>query len=306
MAQRTGTQRNGLIDGRTDSVRRRMWCAALVLAALICPGGTVLAQGAGTVTVRQLPGDDVRWILPGPRRLDPALFGSPETPRRTEPVTGVPLADRLRSADGSRFTTTFGPTPFSDFFAPVTGGIEAVLIDRTPADTPQSQDRALLRAMFTGPGGRHQYRVELVQLLPVGTAHPTFGGVLLDGLIHGRTGVGTALQPTMRSHAALWGVARFFVDDRLIADDRLVQLMVTERVRSPDHDGYRLLWENERGTGGNLQAHLLLPDVAVTADGLAQRPLETGLITPTGMRQPFVYLIFESAAIGGGPSAALR
>lgn len=62
-------------------------------------------------------GTDVRWILPGLRALDPAIFGTPDQPLGFEPDTGLPLEMRLVSEDGTAYTTTAGPTPFSDNFA---------------------------------------------------------------------------------------------------------------------------------------------------------------------------------------------
>lgn len=77
----------------------------------------------GPVTIEASGQDDVRWILPGPRALDPAIFGTPDQPLGFEPGTGVPLEARLISEDGSAYTTTAGPTPFSDSYAPSEGSL---------------------------------------------------------------------------------------------------------------------------------------------------------------------------------------
>lgn len=263
--------------------------------------GTGLSQGdiGRAVFVNQAPGNVVRWIFPGPRRLDPALFGTPQIPFGDEPDIGVPLTDRIVSRDGRSFTTTISPTPFSDFFVTVGGGFQAHMIDLNPTDTPVSQDHAEAEFFFTSPDGDHHYNVVLTKILPVGHAHPFFGGVLINGVLHGRTGFGTRLQPTSKTYAAFWGVAQFFVDGLLVADNRIVHLMTTERVRSPDHDRYRLLFDSELYLANGMHAHLLLPDMIVTPQGgMRKHPLPTGFLLPNGREQPFIHIMFESVMIG--------
>ena len=101
------------------------------------------------VRTRQSRGDSVHWILPGSRRIDPHVFGTPEagpsTPQRGDdhiahkiwylsqhrpdvvgllagddshkalplPV-GLPNKARQTNADGTRYTKTKIPVPFSD------------------------------------------------------------------------------------------------------------------------------------------------------------------------------------------------
>ena len=148
------------------------------------------------------------------------------------------------------------------------------------------------------PDGEHHYQLILEQLLPVGQAHPFFGGVLIDGVLFGRTGFGTRLQPTARTLAAFWGRGRLYVDNVLAANDRVVHLMTTDRLRSPDYDGYRLLWDHELGRAHGVQTHLLLPDMVVTPrGGMQKRPLPSGFIMANGHQQPFIHLMFETTLI---------
>lgn len=101
------------------------------------------------VRTKQTVGDSVHWILPGPRRIDPTVFGTPEngpsSPQRGDehiahkvwqfkqhrphivgllkgdddhkplplPV-GLPEKARKTNADGDRYTETKIPVPFSD------------------------------------------------------------------------------------------------------------------------------------------------------------------------------------------------
>jgi hypothetical protein len=92
--------------------------------------------GSGKVNSRGLDKahGDVRWILPGPWRLDPKIFGTPAAPLGFEPDVGVPLAARLTTPDGSAYTTTAGPTPFSNNFAVINGSYRLKAEDNSLAE----------------------------------------------------------------------------------------------------------------------------------------------------------------------------
>ncbi len=287
--------------------RHNIGLAVAVLLMIIAPPqshagheGPGISQGdiGRSISVTQEPGNAVRWIFPGPRRLDPALFGTPQNPFGAEPDIGVPLTDRIVSRDGRSFTTTISPTAFSDFFASVGGGLQARMTDLSATDNAASQDNAQAEFFFTSPDGSHQYNVILTRILPVGHAHPFFGGVLINGVLHGRTGFGTRLQPTSNVIGAFWGMAQFYVDGFMVADNRMVHFMTTERVRSPDHDRYRLLFDNELHLANGVHTHLLLPDMIVTPQGgMQKQPLPTNFRLPNGREQPFIHLMFETATV---------
>jgi hypothetical protein len=150
---------------------------------------------------------DVRWILPGPRRLDPAVFGTPAAPLGFEPDVGVPLAMRLTTPDGSAYTTTAMPTPFSDNAAIISGHYDLVAEDNTLVDDPASKDVVNYRATVTSPAG-DRIEIEVSQVLPVGVDHAVFGGVGTNMIHHGMTGIGTKMQPTQPTVAAFWGIVR--------------------------------------------------------------------------------------------------
>ena len=137
----------------------------------------------------------------------------------------------------------------------------------------------------------------LNRLLNVGPHHSFFGGVLIDGFLHGRTGFGTRMQPTSRALAALWGVGTLIVDGVLVANNRLVHLMTTERVRSPDRDGYKLLLDDQSDLADGTHTHLLLPDTVVTANGPQSAPVPTAYRMPTGEVQSFIHVMFEGTTI---------
>jgi hypothetical protein len=60
----------------------------------------------------------------------------------------------LVSGDGSAYTTTAGPTPFSDNFALIGGSFDLKAVDATLVDGPDSGDQVDLTASFPGPDGK--------------------------------------------------------------------------------------------------------------------------------------------------------
>ena len=258
-------------------------------------GDDISARGVDKVS------GDVRWILPGPRRLDPRVFGTPDAPLGFEPDIGVPLAARLTSADGTAYTTTAGPTPFSDNFAIVHGNFKLKASDRTLADDPASKDKLNFRAAVTSPGGAIHYEIEVSQVLPTGVDHPVFGGVGTNMIHHGMTGIGTKLQPTQPTLAATWGIGTLKVNGVIPegGQNRLVHSMVTCHVRSnPD---YRLAFDDEVDCS-RFHTHLMLPPVQVIIDDTGtpienNSPVPTGFVLPNGVEQPFLHIMFENTLI---------
>ena len=258
------------------------------------------AQSQKEVMLRQAAGGDVRWILPGPRKLDPEIFGTPDNPLGFEEGIGVPVEARLLNDDGTAFTTTAGPTLFSDRHVRITGAFQARLRDHTPVDTQGSQDSAEGEFSFTDPSGSIQYRVVLKTILPVGPVYPFFGGVLVDGFHHGKTSFGTRLMPTTYTYGMLWGVADLYVNGQKVSDNRIVHMMATEKLRSSDDDGYRLLFDSELPHKG-IHTHLVLPNTVVTPQGPRPQSVPTGFMLPDGVEQPFLHIMFESVELEGLP-----
>jgi hypothetical protein len=251
------------------------------------------------ISVSQQPGGIVRWILPGERRLDPSIFGTPQAPLGFEPEIGVPIEDRNINENGTAFTTTKSQTAYSDNVRAINGSFFMNLIDRTPVDVNQSRDAATAEFNFTDPTGNITYRVVLTNITRVGQAHPVFGGVVIDGIAHGRTAIDTRLEPTSYVYGALWGVGELYVNDTLVSDNRVIHAMATERVRSYDQQGYRLLIDKELPHRG-IQAHLVLLDMVVDANGTMQKePVPTNYTLPNGQEQPFIHVAFDNPQLEG-------
>ena len=258
--------------------------------------GNISARGLDKVS------GDVRWILPGPRRLDPKVFGTPAAPLGFEPDVGMPLAMRLTNGDGTAYTTTSIPTPFSDNSAIINGNYKLKAQDKTLADDPDSKDKIKYSAKVTSPDGNNTYDISVKQILPVGVDHPVFGGVGSNMIHHGMTGIGTKMQPTQPTVAAIWGIGTIKVNGVVPerGENRLVHSMITCDVRDAD---YRLVFDDGVDCS-NIHTHLMMPNVQIVADEEGNyeevaSPVPTGFILSNGMEQPFLHVMFENTVVDG-------
>ena len=111
---------------------------------------------------------DVRWILPGPRPLDPKIFGTVSEPLGFEDDVGVPIA--ARNLSGNAWTTTKMPTPFSDNFKQISGEYELEVDDKTLFDDLDSKDKVNFDAEFTSVKDKnensHTYKLKVNKIFP--------------------------------------------------------------------------------------------------------------------------------------------
>ncbi len=299
---------------------KRQWTVFLVLASALLGMGLAAAQVSDLqldiinetnetdnvtieniteqeILISQEDGGDVRWLLPGPRELDPEIFGTPDAPLGFEEGIGVPVEDRNVNENGTAFTNTSVDTAFSNEYEQVNGTFEARMVDITKVDTPDSNDTAEAEFIFTDPTGENEYRVVLTDIIPVGPAHPFMGGVMIDSYLHGKSSIGDRMVPTAYAYGALWGVGELYINGELVSDNRVVHIMATEQLRTTDEE-FRLLFDNELPHEG-IHTHIVLPDLVVTEEGPVQEPVPTGYMLPDGTEQPFMHVLFEDTEIQG-------
>lgn len=306
--------------------------AAAALAALLVlhtagPGPTTGPMEAGRwLRVEQPAGRVVYWVLPGPRRIDPAVFGTPEQPAMTGeealaqaqgPVkellqklpilVGLPLKLRATTPDGSQYSQTTIPTPFGDGGRIVSGRLAVTYLDRQPGDIPgepaATRDEAKLELEFTDPAG-HRYEVKLLHVvMPPIPGYETGGGVLLDGFHHGKTGTGSPLMPQVYTYGAFWGIADLLIDGKVADRHKMTHCMTTNTVRD---ENYRLVFETEeplppeKTIAGQIHhTHCIVLPVTVTPQGPKFEPVHTAFELPNGEKQPFIHIMFEQDEITG-------
>jgi len=231
--------------------------------------------GPVTVIAHQKRGA-TQWVLPGPRALDPVVFGTPDHPVGWEqapfPLIGIP--PKLRQAENGHYTIVDHATPFSDWRAIGVGDVHMKITDITAIDGATTKDKIDFVAEFDAPDGTHHYKVVVKKPLPHGFGYPFFGGVVTDHLMHGGTAIGTRLMPTEYIYASFWGVGDVYVDGRLTNPNQLVHMMVGEGVRGR---GWKLGFDQDiKGQG--VVMHLMVPPYKVTPNGPVMAPVRSGYI----------------------------
>jgi len=297
-------------------MRGRKTLFVALLAAFMIVGTAVIAIAHSTASGNRVvdapnkveietTGDSVRWILPGPRGLDPAIFG---TPGAEKGLDLLPLGKRANTPNGYFFSmdgTNPAPTPFSDKSKAITGEAEIEVKDVTAVSGPTTQDKVDAEFEFTSPAG-DKYKLVVKKALPE-IDHENFGGVGINALQHGATGIGTPLMPQLMSYVAFWGAGRLWVNGIEQTDTRFVHFMLSQRVRTDvnaDGSGYELAFNDEVDADGPWQAHLILPPVALRNGGPVMNvPVPTGfeVTMPNGMtvEQPFMHIMFDSVKVDG-------
>jgi len=315
---------------RLSQPARRSPMAVVAIATMFAASGAAAADAdsAHTLTVKQESGKIVYWVLPGPRKLDPAVFGTPQEPSmllkpkikaaKQGPyppnvpgllkdlpfLVGLPMKARAEAPDGGWVLKK--PNPFSDKARIVSGDFSASFEDHVAKDQlgppGKTPDSAEMTAQFTDPAG-NDYRVELDHVVqPPLPGYNTQGGVMIDSTHHGTTGTGTPLMPEVDTHAAFWGIGKIFVNGEP-RGMRVTHLMTTEVVRDSE---YRLVFQDDLPLGPDKrqiadQAHhthlMVLPVKPVPGKGPTFEPVKTAFELPNGKNQPFMHIMFEQDEI---------
>jgi len=217
-----------------------------------------------------------RFNLPGPRFLDPAVFGTPAHPTGFDPapfpLMGIPID--MRKSMGGKYTFVNHATPFSDWMEVGVGNVKMNLVDATAIDGARTKDKVDFEAEFESPDGKYKYRVVCKKALPHGFGFPFFGGVVTNHLLHGETGIGTRLMPTEYTYAAFWGVGQIYRNGKLINDKHLIHVMLTEFVRA---DQQKLQFDGGVDPQG-MTLHLMVPPYRPTPQGPVKTPVKSGFI----------------------------
>lgn len=326
---------------RTET-RRRLALTFATTLALLLAGCTVQTPGqdadvqedpdiedeeGAEVKVVQEEGKLVYWVLPGPRELDPAVFGTPEAPETTGaqqiqaaegPVreildnvpflVGVPLALRNVTEDG-RYVVE-APTPFSDDGRIVNGSLDASFEDRQPYDTvggapTDTADRFEADITFTSPAG-DEYRIETkATMQPPLPGSETGGGVFVNAWHHGKGGPGTPLMPRVYTYAASYALGDLFRNDEPVAENHVFHVMTTQTVRDGDY-GLAMSADlplplNESIAGQAHHTHVVMFPIQVTEEGPRFQPVATGFTLPNNQTQPFLHIMYEQDTVEEGP-----
>lgn len=258
-----------------------------------------LLGGPVEVTVTQEQGG-VFVALPDQRRLDPAVFGTPEMPRAfagTPGINGVPLM--ARAQQNGRYTEMKQPSPFGDKYLVMgEGHLELHAVDATATDGATTKDQVQFRASWKDREG-NTYEVRCCRMLAShGMEFPSFGGVVTNHILHGSSRLGTALMPTEFVFLAFWGMGEVRKNGQVLDQPRLIHGMLTEYVRT---EGYKLAFDHQV-TPTRVHFHLMVPPFMPDPEHLSftPKPVQTGFQLPNGKTLPFWHVMFENVQIQAG------
>ena len=131
------------------------------------------------------------------------------------------------------------PTPFSNNIKMTTGSYSLVVEDKVDVDSQNSTDAvSSVNIEFTANNGK-RFKIDKINIIhkPEGAGdHSFFGGVGLNKMMHGNTGIGTNLMPKMLAYITLWGLVdlKDAATGKVLASNRIVHIMVGSRVRTKD------------------------------------------------------------------------
>lgn len=89
----------------------------------------------------------------------------------------------------------------------------------------------------------------------------------------------------------------------MVADNQVVHVMLSQRVRTPADEGYELVFSDRVNELSGRQIHVILPPMMVTPDGPQDRPVPTGFTLPNGEEQPFLHIMFDEVGTVSGSAA---
>ena len=261
-----------------------------------------LLGGPLTVDISQASGG-VFVALPDMRRLDAAVFGTPDMPLAyggTPGITGVP--PMARGAEDGHYTKMKAMTPFGDKnIVMANGTLHLHLVDATATDAAKSDDKVQMEASWQDKAG-NTYTVKCCKMVAAhGLEFPTFGGVVTNHILHGFSRIGTPLMPTEFTYAAFWGMGAVIKNGKVLDQPRLIHGMLTEYVRG---EGYKLD-DDASVTPTRQQFHLMVAPFKpnMQAGHFEKSPVKTGLMLPNGMELPFWHVMFENLEISANRGA---
>ncbi len=185
------------------------------------------------------------------------------------------------------------PTPFSNNIQMTDGVYELKIVDNVDVDSPSSTDAVeSVNISFTANDGK-KFMIDKINIIhkPDGMGdHTFFGGVGLNKMMHGNTGIGTMLMPKMLAYITLWGLVdlKDAETGNVIAANRVIHLMVASKVRDKNLE---MVAEVETDASDHntwmAETHVILP------------PLDTeGNMSPVpGTDHGFIHMMWETVEL---------
>jgi hypothetical protein len=298
-----------------------------------------LSASSITVSAEQPEGMNVSWRIPSKRAISAEVFGTPRYPlmddntlhiriqqalsqlpaplnekvakllQQMPDLVALPRSDRMKSSNGTFYTTTAKDTSEGQESRDVNGSFSATYTDRQlwdiPGQTTQTDDQFNLTISFTDPAGNNYTAIIKSLYQPHIPAWQTGGGVLTNAWIHGTTGTETPLSPRVYAYGAAWMIGDLWVNGNLTQQDMFMHLMTTQQDDNKNDtlalDDQLPLETSNTPSGQIHDTEFEVLPVHITADGPEYMPVNTSY-TINGTQQDFISVTFENDTITSGPT----
>lgn len=201
-----------------------------------------------------------------------------------------PTRVKMVDAGGNRYEGSKGTQPLSAERTSVAGSIYIEETDLTPLDATHSLDSAKMEAQFVGPDGAH-YRAVLKKLMSPKFPNQTFGGVSMNHLTNGDTGVGNSVLHTEYAYGIVFGVSDIYRNDELIAENIFNYIAVSQRSQHA-LNAFEIAGKyDSENPLGTLIVHFVAFPYQEQEDGTYKK-VHFGVIGPTGVEQEFLHINF--------------
>jgi hypothetical protein len=180
--------------------------------------------------------------------IPPEQFSTTTSTSSADYSTMVTFSGSSNSASGEIYEVLPGPavinpmmdpTPFSDNITMTEGSYQLQVKDMVDVDSQSSTDEvSSVMIEFTANNGQ-RLKIDQINIIhkPDGAGDHTFyGGVGLNKMMHGNTGIGTGMMPKMLAYITLWGIVdlKDAATGDVVAANRIIHLMVASRIRDKD------------------------------------------------------------------------
>jgi hypothetical protein len=182
------------------------------------------------------------------------------------------------------------PMSFSGNYTRINGTCNLNLTYLDPMNLNRFENTSKAEFNFTDPTGMTKYGVILRNVVHVSE-------LISFSCPNITSSTNDCTEPTAYAYGTVWGVGEFYVDGTLVSNNRVIQVLASERVNSSDKERYELIFDKKLPRK-DIEIRLLLPDMVITENGTTDKqPVPINYTLPDGQNQSVVDVIFRGCQL---------